>query len=663
MSPNSALFRLFTSRLFRRTPSSVKQVLVKFLKMHTACQGSFPLRKTSIQLASNIPKSVRKKADTLLAFDVSIKSKVRFQYVFKDENTAVVEEAESLMDGKYNLLSRQFNFPERPIWNAMVDGESTYPNHYYKHLAIYDPNFADYKFTWELNRFQFLLNLAKASWLTGEMKYLKKGQETISQWIKENPCPFTVNWYSSMEVAIRSLSWMLFYMLMKKIGTSNIHWEVTFFRSLQAHGHFLNNNLTIENQSAPRWRRNNHSIVELSILCIVLWFLDMSDCSRLERLIRYLHDDLEYQYRSDGISAEQSIAYMRVNLEAMYLFYRVFTEKTERYLPQLPSVCRRQVEFLKSMANSSGLVPRIGDDDGGTILPRDLSYSFWDYSGIIDLWDSLQAEKRSFHHAAEFPIRPVNFWFNGILHSASSSKKPDYTRRKKIRHRIFPESGYLILESKTYRCIFRCGPMGFQAPMEYCPHAHADSLSILLWKNGFPVLVDSGTFSYWMPQNASFRNYFRSEHAHNTLVLENSPHAVFYGPFGAKSLPEKAIISYESGQATGILHLKDGAKLRRTIQFSQSSVLISDSVQDSRKKQVLRPFIMNPKIRPVREKDGCTLYLNDEIFVRVYTGSRIRFCLVPFSRLYGSLQFTTAMLILDDIQTINRSCILMELGE
>jgi hypothetical protein len=66
----------------------------------------------------------------------------------------------------------------------------------------------DSKITWELNRHQHLVTLAKAYRLTGNDSFAEEAIRQWKDWQRENPYPIGINWVSSLEVAFRSLSWI-----------------------------------------------------------------------------------------------------------------------------------------------------------------------------------------------------------------------------------------------------------------------------------------------------------------------------------------------------------------------------------------------------------------------------------------------------------------------
>jgi len=74
--------------------------------------------------------------------------------------------------------------------------------------------------------------------------------------------------------------------------------------------------------------------------------------------------------------------------------------------------------------------------------------------------------------------------------------------------------------------IFRHGELGLE-PLY--GHGHADSLSVILFWNDTPVLIDPGSGQY--NGSSTVRHYFRSTIAHNTLRVEGSNQAEELGPF------------------------------------------------------------------------------------------------------------------------------------
>ncbi len=85
-----------------------------------------------------------------------------------------------------------------------------------------------------------------------------------------------------------------------------------------------------------------------------------------------------------------------------------------------------------------------------------------------------------------------------------------------------------LLRSKDRKVLIAmdCGDLGFGG---IAAHGHADALSIQIYYEGKPVLVDSGTYNYHVPKK--YRDEMRSTKAHNTVYVNGIEQAEMLGPF------------------------------------------------------------------------------------------------------------------------------------
>ena len=79
------------------------------------------------------------------------------------------------------------------------------------HWSLLDPldlqSVGDSKVVWELNRHQWMVDLGRAYRFTGEERYAKIFVRLASEWMRANPPGVGLNWTSSLEVALRLISW------------------------------------------------------------------------------------------------------------------------------------------------------------------------------------------------------------------------------------------------------------------------------------------------------------------------------------------------------------------------------------------------------------------------------------------------------------------------
>lgn len=90
------------------------------------------------------------------------------------------------------------------------------------------------------------------------------------------------------------------------------------------------------------------------------------------------------------------------------------------------------------------------------------------------------------------------------------------------------ESGYFLFREPEERHVLfaDCGALG---PDHQPGHGHCDALSFELSVGGKRLIVDSGVESYYA--NLSWRNYYRSTRAHNTLMIDEEEQSEIWSRF------------------------------------------------------------------------------------------------------------------------------------
>ena len=110
---------------------------------------------------------------------------------------------------------------------------------------------------------------------------------------------------------------------------------------------------------------------------------------------------------------------------------------------------------------------------------------------------------------------------------------------------LFPETGYAVWRDERLWLAFDCGP---PAPDFLPAHAHADALSFQLWRDGRPVVVDPGTYTY---EPGPDRNWFRSTRAHSTVAVDGRDQFEVWGAFRSGALPHAELLEATSSVLTG----------------------------------------------------------------------------------------------------------------
>ena len=121
------------------------------------------------------------------------------------------------------------------------------------------------------------------------------------------------------------------------------------------------------------------------------------------------------------------------------------------------------------------------------------------------------------------PRRPVQSWRRWLVVTPSvrSEHRPSH----------YADAGMTLLRSspsdgKEIWCRCDAGRHGF---LSIAAHAHADALSVEVRHDGVDVLADPGTYCYH--GEPSWRRYFRSTLAHNTIEVGGQDQSSSGGPF------------------------------------------------------------------------------------------------------------------------------------
>lgn len=177
-----------------------------------------------MEIVHRVKEQTRKKYERSLLRDitpdVSLNGR-KIQWYFEVQDRAKIisfsrkegmwneDEAKNLLEHKFSFFSFDNKYLGKIInWHMDYKSNKEAPLKYCKDIDY--RNFSevgDIKYTWEINRQQHLIPLAKAFYLTHDQKYKQEVVEQIKSWIDTNPYMKGVNWESSLELGIRLISW------------------------------------------------------------------------------------------------------------------------------------------------------------------------------------------------------------------------------------------------------------------------------------------------------------------------------------------------------------------------------------------------------------------------------------------------------------------------
>ncbi|MGB6387059.1 MAG: alginate lyase family protein [Terriglobales bacterium] len=415
----------------------------------------------------------------------------------------------------------------------------------------------DHKVTWELNRHQHLVTLAKARLLSGDEKYTRELMAQWRSWIKANPYPLGINWGSTLEVAFRSLSWIWVDKLLA--GTTECgEFRAELAPSLAFHGRY------IERYLSTYFSPNTHLLGE----AVALFFLGTlypqmpGSASWKESGWKIVLNEAKRQVRPDGVYFEQSLCYHVYALD-FFLYARLLAARNEMAIPPAyDAVVGRMLDVVAALAQA-GPAEGFGDDDGGRLFnPR--------RNRTEQMTDPLAVGTvMYFREFAVAQLTEEAIWLFGNPAIEKLSRKDSSTpANSKVGSLAFPDGGIYVLADSQQAMMVDAGPQG----VGRSGHGHADALSVRLTMNGRRWLVDSGSGVY-ISKDPVVRDTFRGTGAHSTLRVDGMDQAVADEPFSWTHIPttqaENWIVgktfTYFAGSHNGYARLADPVVHRRHV--------------------------------------------------------------------------------------------------
>ncbi len=326
------------------------------------------------------------------------------EHRISESNLAESRRIWQFIDGDYQAIDWQLDFKSGHRWS-----ERTWA----RDIELFPRLGSDIKVPWELSRMQHLPWLAAGSRLAQLEGQSARAQELrrefcnqITDFVATNPPRFGVNWCSTMDVALRVVSWLVAYDLFRFDEASfEAEWQRMFFRSVAEHGQHIVSHLEWDPQV-----RGNHYLADLCGLVFVAAYLPPSEVSG--RWLRFATaeflDECQLQFNSDGGNFEASTSYHRFSGEMVVqtsALLSVLDEskrswliaspesnssshrvawsslglspgpippRSDREMWPIPAEHRRLIVdigmFSASLQGDRGPMPMFGDDDSGHFL-------------------------------------------------------------------------------------------------------------------------------------------------------------------------------------------------------------------------------------------------------------------------------------------------------
>jgi Heparinase II/III-like protein/Heparinase II/III N-terminus len=476
----------------------------------------------------------------------------------------IVHQADQICRHRFDLLGYQGVEYSRDIdWHLdAVHGKRAPRRPWYRVRYLDFDQVGDAKITWELNRHQHLVTLAKAYRLTGRVGYALELFEQWYSWQTQNPYPIGINWASSLEVAFRTLSWLWVSYLLEECSVVPARFPSDLRRALAVNGRH------IERFLSTYFSPNTHLLGEAAALFFIGTLSPGSDADAAQRRQKLgweiLLREAQRQVRPDGMHFEHSIYYHVYALD-FFVHARVLARRNGIPIPAaFDGTVEKMMEVLCNLS-CSGPLPRLGDDDGGRVFdPRRNRPEHM----LDPLASGALLFNRSDFKAVAGKMREETVWLLGTDAAERFHSLPG--DRPAPASYALEASGIHVMSGaapKTQQLAINAGPLERGRD----GHRHADALSLHLAVNGRPVLIDPGTYAYVDPRDE--RSRFRGTAGHNTVHIDGLSQAEPDGPFKWHGLPRTRVNRWVNGNTfdffdgthDGYGRLADPVQHRRSI--------------------------------------------------------------------------------------------------
>ncbi len=493
-----------------------------------------------------------------------------------------IEKAEKIVRGKFDLLGySNLDFGVKPDWHFEPISKKRSPLKHWKQFdELATDETGDKKIVWELNRHQHFFTLGAAYQLTKNERFAQCFAAHLEEWMEQNPPGIGINWFSSLEIAFRVMSWVWAFQLFKGSPYLTAETFQKALKSLYMHGRH------IEKYLSTYYSPNTHLTGEALGLYYLGTQFSFFNCAAHWRKLGedILFGELDRQILNDGVYFEQTTWYQRYTADFYTHFLILKTlcgdnEADQKRAEKFETKLQLLLDFLMYATRPDGTTPIIGDDDGGRMLPLANSKPD-DFRGSLAVGATL-FERGDYKFVAGDVSEEV-LWLLGLEGvQAFETQREHLPNKNSVR---FENGGYFIMRdgwAKTDNyLLIDCGEVGALAG----GHGHADTLSIDLAVQGKTLLVDSGTYSYH--ESSEIRDYFRSTVAHNTLTIDGKSSSDAGDKFSWKQRAQAQVNSWITkdrfdffqGSHNGFEKL--GAKHERSILFLKNDYwIIRDFVE------------------------------------------------------------------------------------
>lgn len=288
-----------------------------------------------------------------------------------------------------------------------------------------------------------------------------------------------------------------------------------------------------------------------------------------------LREACEQQFLGDGCHFERSPMYHVLVLTRLITACNLCSLADEPIPDAITATTAAGTAYLRALRPPDGRIPLLNDSVYGEAIPLEACLRYADRVGITRI------------------------------------DAPDLSAVGSLP--IGTGGGYRWIRTELGSLLVDCGPVG---PPHLPGHAHSDSLSILLWIDGEPIVTDTGTFDY---EAGPRRTYARSVRGHNTVQVGDEEPIDLGGRFLMGARPEPTVGAIAYGDITLFEGQYDtkGYTHRRSIASGDRWWVLRDSVDGHEGRPLRSRLHLHPAVETCIRSETIELSVDSDPMLRV----------------------------------------------
>ncbi len=502
----------------------------------------------------------------------------------------IITRADLIMTNKLNILNEEKQFGNRIIWNDSFR-KFRWKNMYYMNFnellnkSQLKPPFyrTDIKFNWELNKLLFIEDLILADIISKNEKYLRKIEEILIDWEKENDCPYTVAWTANLIVAQRMITLIYIYQYLKESKKFRDEEFQDMLRRL-IYVHLM----YVVKHYEKGVKSTNHYIGNIaSVILCTLSFPEFKNSRILLRDAKNrMTEELTTQFRNDNLQYEQSSGYYRYILEFLIISRQIMKRNNEMFsYALLDKRIHGLGRFIEQCKLPDGDAIIIGDFDSARVL----QFTFFKPNSFKLYPELLNAiYNNGIINTSDKKTISEIFWWTGRIPNVCTDSKINGES-----HLIsFKDSGFYfinkIMNGKKIKITFDNGDIGkdYNDDNPHGTHGHDDNMNFTISIGNEMHIVDPGTGTYTLDKKV--HDQFRATYGHNCFICNNGSYSGLDDNFWTlnhRAKPIKTKIDsigdsiHIKSSLNAYRYIKDDIFINREIFIDKERIKIKDSIK------------------------------------------------------------------------------------